>query len=92
MAYYQAPEPFYYSNEEVVDIRNPYSNARPNVTLTYNPTSGQFSSHSVHFTKDLKDFKVLTAELNKSLLKVNLSLRFPCAERKNNKHSDNSRG
>lgn len=40
MAYYQAPEPFYYSNEEVVDIRNPYSNARRNVTLTYNPTSG----------------------------------------------------
>lgn len=92
MAYYQAPEPFYYSKEEVMDIRNPYSNARRNVTLTYNPSSGQFPSHSVHFTKDLKDFKIRTAAFSKSLLKVNLSLRFPCEEWKSNKHSDNSRG
>ena len=35
MAHYQALEPNYYSNEEVVDINNLYSNGRREVTLTY---------------------------------------------------------
>lgn len=53
MAHYQALEPNYYSNEEVVDINNLYSNGRREVTLTYNPSSGKFPSYSVNLTKDL---------------------------------------
>ena len=53
MAHYQALEPNYYSNEEVVDISNLYSNGRREVTLTYKQTSGKFPSYSVNLTKDL---------------------------------------
>lgn len=81
MAYYQAPEPNYYSNEEVVDISNPYSNGRRDVTLTYNPSSGQFPSYSVNLTEDLNDFKSLTVLLN-------VFRRFPRTERTDNKHKD----
>lgn len=54
MAYYQTPEPYYYSNEEVVDIRDTSRDRRRNadVTLNYNPISGQYPSYLVNFTPD----------------------------------------
>lgn len=46
MASFFAPgEPYYNSSEEVVDISSTYSSGvSSGVTLTYNPSTGQFSS------------------------------------------------
>ena len=85
-SYYQNPEP-QISTLEVVDIRDTRRgrrrNARNNadVTLTYNPTAGQFPSFLVDFTPDLKDFNLLHASLNPSH-------RLSCTKWKDNKHSD----
>lgn len=45
-SYYQAAEPYNYSNQEVVDIRDTSRGRRRNadVTITYNPSAGQFPS------------------------------------------------
>ena len=40
MAFFQTLDPYYNTYEEVIDIHSLYSNRK--VTLTYNPTSGQF--------------------------------------------------
>ena len=40
MSFFQTLDPYYNFSEEVVDIRDRYTN-REVVTLTYNPTSGQ---------------------------------------------------
>ena len=44
-SFFEAGEPYYNSSEEVVDISSTYSSGvSSGVTLTYNPSTGQFSS------------------------------------------------
>lgn len=82
-SYYQVPEPYNYNNQEVVDIRDTSRGRRRNadVTITYNPSTGQFPSFLVNFTPDLKDFNLLRASLNPSH-------RLSCTKWEDNKHSD----
>lgn len=82
-SFYEVPEPYNYSNQEVVDIRDTSRGRRRNadVTITYNPSAGQFPSFLVNFTPDPKHFNLLRASLNPSH-------RFSCTKWEDNKHSD----
>lgn len=64
MASFFAPdEPYYNSSEEVVDISSTYSSGvSSGVTLTYNPSTGQFSSK--FHDKSAENFLLITVTFN----------------------------
>lgn len=81
MASFFAPgEPYYNSSEEVVDISSTYSSGvSSGVTLTYNPSTGQFSSK----------FYDKSAEISLSIT-ATFCFRFSSAERTSKEHNNNS--
>lgn len=63
MASFFAPgEHYYNSPEEVVDISNAFSYSSSGVTLTYNPSTGQFSSK--FHDKSAENFLLITVTFN----------------------------
>lgn len=58
-SFFEPGEPYYNSSEEVVDISSALSSS---VTLTYNPSTGQFSSK--FYDKSAEIFLLITATFN----------------------------
>ena len=78
MSFFQTPDPYYNFSEEVVDIRSFNSNRV--VTLTYNPTSGQYPSELFYEDFYPDDFLLFTLHC------ISILFRFPRAEWNNNWH------